>query len=225
MDMRGWLLAGCLLLLASPLLADERVELKDMTDKLSYSSGYKVGEYYRKQRIDMRTEMVMQGLQDAIQNVRPALTKGEMRVILQDPKKALAEEQAARAEQYRGEGRAFLQQNAGREGVEVLPSGLQYQVLAEGEGPSPQAGEKVVITYTGTRLDGTVFDSSPADGSPVLMELDRLIPGMIEGLKLMREGARWKLFIPADLAYGERGPLADQTLIFDLTLQRVLPAG
>jgi len=223
--MRTLLLAGCLLFLASPLLAAEQVELKNMTDKLSYSSGYKVGEYYRKQRIGVNAKMVMQGFQDAIQNLHPALTKGEMRVILQDPKKALAEEQTALVEQYRGEGRDFLQQNAAREGVMVLPSGLQYQVLKAGDGRQPQDGEKVVVVYTGTRLDGTVFDSSPADGSAVMMELDKLVPGMVEGLKLMQEGARWKLFIPADLAYGERGPLADQTIIFDLTLQRVIPAG
>lgn len=223
--MRYLLLMIGLLSLAPSVLAGERVVLKDTTDKLSYSAGYRIGEYYRREQLGIRTGMVMQGLQDALHNVRPAMTKGEMRVLLRDPKTALAKERAVRAEQYRGEGRAFLEKNATRQGVVALPSGLQYQVLAEGTGRQPQSGERVVMIYTATRLDGTTFDSSPADGSPVMMELDKLVPGVVEGLKLMREGARWKLFVPADLAYGERGPLADQTIIFDVTLQRVISGG
>ena len=125
----------------------------------------------------------------------------------------------------RAEGEAFLAQNAEREGVASLPSGLQYEVLAEGDGATPGRRSTVVVHYRGTLIDGTEFDSSHARGEPARFRVDQVIPGWTEALQRMQVGDTWKLFIPADLAYGDRGagPLIapGSTLIFEVELLEV----
>lgn len=217
----------CLLLLSMllasvPSLAAEPTKLETATDKISYSSGYRLGEYYRKERLPVRSDLVERGFQDGLQGIRPALPKGEMRVHLNDPKKALADEKAVQKERYRGEGRDFLQANATKEGVVALPSGLQYKVLQQGDGVVPQPGDSVRLRFQGTKIDGQPFDRSPEDGTPVEMALDKLVPGMAEALQLMPAGSRWMLYLPADLAFGERSPMADQVAVFDLELVEVV---
>ena len=123
------------------------------------------------------------------------------------------------AERYREEGREFLAANAQREGVVSLPGGLQYRVLREGEGNSPGPGDRVKVLYRSTLIDGTEFhDSSRPKGEPETLHVSGVTRGLTEALQLMRKGARWRLFLPADLAFGRRGPLADRTVIYEIEL-------
>jgi len=197
----------------------------DAMDQINYSVGHQIGTDFMNQQVEMRLEMLIQGIQDAVQSNKPRMTKGEMRKVLLDMKKMVLAGEQATKERYRGEGRAFLDANARKEGVVTLPSGLQYQVLKSGDGPSPTIEDTVVVNYVGTRIDGTEFDSSERHGKPAQFQVKKLIQGWIEALPLMHTGDRWKLFVPADLAYGERGPLADQTLIFDIELIEVADGG
>ena len=125
----------------------------------------------------------------------------------------------------RAEGEAFLAENAQREGVVTLPSGLQYEVLEEGDGATPRRRSTVVVHYSGTLIDGTPFDSSYSRGEPARFPVNRVIPGWTEALQLMQVGDKWRLFIPADLAYGDRGagPVIGpgSTLIFEVELLEV----
>jgi len=123
-------------------------------------------------------------------------------------------------------GEAFLQENAKKDGVKTTPSGLQYKVLTEGKGKSPKATDTVTVNYRGTLLDGTEFDSSYKRGEPISFPLNRVIPGWTEGVQLMKEGAKYQFYIPANLAYGKQGtpggPIGpDETLIFDVELIKV----
>ena len=133
--------------------------------------------------------------------------------------------EAQGATDNRNEGEAFLAQNAERDGVVTLPSGLQYEVLAQGDGATPRRRSTVVAHYSGTLVDGTPFDSSLSRGEPLRFRLDQVIPGWREALRRMRVGDKWRLFIPADLAYGDQGagPLIrpDSALIFEVELLEV----
>ncbi len=125
----------------------------------------------------------------------------------------------------RAQGEAFLAESAQREGVVTLPSGLQYEVLEEGDGATPRRRSTVVVHYSGTLIDGTPFDSSYSRGEPARFPVNRVIPGWTEALQLMQVGDKWRLFIPADLAYGDRGagPVIGpgSTLIFEVELIEV----
>lgn len=123
-------------------------------------------------------------------------------------------------------GQAFLQENAKKDEVKTTPSGLQYKVLTEGTGKSPKATDTVTVNYRGSLLDGTEFDSSYKRGEPISFPLNRVIPGWTEGVQLMKEGAKYQFYIPANLAYGKQGtpggPIGpDETLIFDVELIKV----
>lgn len=137
--------------------------------------------------------------------------------------KMFIEANNADRERYRGEGREFLQANAQKQGVVTLESGLQYKVIEEGSDRQPVVSDFVLVDYRGTRLDGAEFDSSYRNGEPLKVQVAKVIPGWTEALQLMKEGAEWQLFIPADLAFGERGPLADQTVLYDIKLIKVSP--
>lgn len=118
-------------------------------------------------------------------------------------------------------GRESLSANARKEGVVVQPNGLQYKVLKEGSGKSPTLKDTVVVNYRATKIDGQEFDSSYRDGKPTDIPLEKVIPGWQEALPLMKEGTKCQLFIPADLAFDERGPLADRTVIYEIELIEV----
>ncbi len=130
----------------------------------------------------------------------------------------------ALAEKYRGEGREFLAANAKKAGIVSLPSGLQYKVVQEGKGKSPKPDDTVTVHYRGTLIDGAEFGSSYRDDKPATFTISGTIPAWREALPLMKEGAEWQLFIPADLAFGERGPLADRTVIYEIKLLAIEPA-
>ena len=204
-------------------------DLKDERDKVSYSIGHQIGGDLKKQQIDIDHDALMQGMEDSLRDVDPRLEHKEMNSILTDIKrKIMAEKRAGIAERqkeksqtkekYRGEGRDFLEANARKKGVVTLPSGLQYKVIKKGTGKSPGPNDSVTVHYRGTLFDGREFDSSYHGDTPGEFRVDGVIKGWTEALQLMKEGAKWQLFIPADLAYGERGPLADRAVIFDIEL-------
>ncbi|HEY6000166.1 MAG TPA: FKBP-type peptidyl-prolyl cis-trans isomerase [bacterium] len=126
-------------------------------------------------------------------------------------------------EQLRAEGRNFLAANAKQEGVITLPSGVQYRVVSEGQGATPKPGDTVVVQYQGKLIDGSVFGSSGEGGKSEKFAVDRLVPGLAEALKLMKEGSHWIVYLPAALAFGERGPLEERVVIYDITLLSVEP--
>jgi FKBP-type peptidyl-prolyl cis-trans isomerase FklB len=156
------------------------------------------------------------------------MTPEEMREALTELKRQAAaiakQRHEEQARKNRAQGEAFLAQNASREGVKTLPSGLQYRVLAEGSGDPPEATDAVTVNYRGTLIDGSEFDSSYAWGEPATFRLDGVIAGLAEGLRLMRPGAKYRLFVPAALAYGtSAGPKfgPNSTLIFEVEILSV----
>ena len=202
--------------------AGEKPELKDENDKVNYSYGYQVADGLKRQGVKVNPEVIMQGIRDALSGTEPLMTPEEMSTIVKElPKKARAAKNVERKnkeEKNRRESREFLVANGKKSGVVTLPSGLQYKVIREGTGKTPGPHDSVTVNYRGTLINGNEFDSSYRRGKPATFRVDGVIAGWTEALQLMKEGAKWQLFIPPDLAYGERGTLADKTLIFDVEL-------
>lgn len=199
--------------------------LKDETDKINYSLGFQYGGDLSRQGVEARQDILIRGLMDAISGAQPQISQEQMRSTLLDLRRKLAmEQQAKRAkelQQRAEEGRAYLAENAKKAGVVSLPSGLQYKIIKDGTGKSPGSQDSVSVHYRGTLINGTEFDSSYKREQPASFRLDGVIKGWTEGLQLMKEGAQWQFFIPPELAYGERGNLANQTLIFEVELLKV----
>jgi FKBP-type peptidyl-prolyl cis-trans isomerase FklB len=206
--------------------ADKTPKLETLMDKVSYSIGLNIGKDFKAQNIEVNPELLARGIKDAISDTKPLLTDEEIQEAIgsfQQERMAEAEEMAkAAGEKNRQEGESFLLENAKKEGVVTLPSGLQYKVIEEGTGKSPEPGDQVTVHYRGTLVDGTEFDSSYERGEPVTFPVGGVIPGWTEALQLMKEGAKWQLFIPPSLAYGEKGAGQvigpNSTLIFDVEL-------
>jgi FKBP-type peptidyl-prolyl cis-trans isomerase FklB len=209
-------------LAASSCLAGDPINQQDNKDKVSYSIGYQVGSDFRKQEIEIKPEMVIQGIEDAMAGSVPQMTPEEMRTTLMDLQQKVVEVEMKKAEETaeknRVVGEKFLAENGKREGVVTLPSGLQYEIIESGTGATPAATDVVKVHYRGTLIDGTEFDSSYKRGQPAQFQVDGVIAGWTEALQLMREGAKWELYLPPDLAFGSRGPLADQTVIYEIEL-------
>lgn len=200
----------------------EPVQLKDENERLNYSYGFQIGDSLKRQGVDINPDVVKKGLEDALSGAEPQLTQEEMRTTLEEfqKKKQLAQhkERQIKKDLTRKEGKDFLATNSKKPGVVTLPSGLQYRVIREGKGKSPGPHDEVMVNYRGTLINGHEFDSSYNKDEPATFRVDGVIKGWTEALQLMEEGAKWQLFIPPDLAYGKRGPLEDQTLIFDVEL-------
>jgi len=206
--------------------AEEKKALQTAKEKQSYSIGADIGSKLKSQSIDIDTDLFSQGLKDAFSGGKLLLTEQEMKDTLTALQKELMEKQAERnkqlGEKNKKEGEAFLSENKKKEGVKTLPSGLQYKVIKEGTGKTPKAEDTVVTNYRGTLIDGTEFDSSLKRGQPATFPVKGVIPGWTEALQLMKEGSKWELFIPSNLAYGERGAGGvigpNATLIFEIEL-------
>lgn len=215
-----------LLLAIGCTAADKTPKLDTLMDKVSYSIGLNIGKDFKAQDIEVDPDLLARGIKDALSDAEPLLTDAEIEEAIgafQQERMAEAEAMAKElGEKNRKEGDAFLQENAKKEGIVTLPSGLQYQVIEEGSGKSPEPGDQVTVHYRGTLVDGTVFDSSYDRGEPVTFPVEGVIPGWTEALQLMKEGAKWKLFIPPSLGYGEQGAGQaigpNATLIFDVEL-------
>ncbi len=196
------------------------------TDKLSYSIGYNIGKSFKQQEIAINIEVFVKAIQDVLSDQKPILSEQEVNDVMLAFKKERFAKMAAKrkleGEKNLKEGKAFLEENAKKEGVVTLTSGLQYKVITLGTGQKPRATDKVTTHYRGTLIDGTEFDSSYKRKKPATFPVKGVIAGWTEALQLMKEGAKWQLFIPSNLAYGERGSRgkigSNATLIFEIEL-------
>ncbi len=225
-----WLAAAAALFLAGYAGAADTPKLEDQKDKISYSIGVDIGNNLKKQAIDVDADLLARGVKDSMAGGEPLLSAEEVRetlISLQNELREKGQERIRQAtEKNKKEGEAFLTENKTKEGVVSLPSGLQYKVLQSGTGPSPKATDTVEANYRGTLIDGTEFDSSYKRGQAAVFPVNGVIAGWTEALQLMKVGDKWQLFIPPDLAYGERGagPIGpNATLIFDVELVSVKP--
>ena len=204
---------------------DKKISLDNADDKNSYAVGVKFGESMKNELAELKLKAFFQGMTDGFDGTEALLTAAEVDATVQAfqaQKMAEAKKKSEAAlEENKIAGAAFLTENKAREAVKTLESGLQYEVIASGEGDTPSAADKVTVHYHGTLIDGTVFDSSVQRGEPISFPLNGVIAGWTEALQLMPVGSKWRLFVPSHLAYGERGQGAIQphsTLIFEVEL-------
>jgi FKBP-type peptidyl-prolyl cis-trans isomerase FklB len=199
-------------------------------DKQSYAIGLNVGQSLHRDGIVVDPKILVRGLQDAMAGGKVLLTDDQIKTVMTDLKNQVHQEQEAKRqaaiETNKKEGATFLAANATKPGVVTLPSGLQYKILTAGTGPKPTADDRVVCNYRGMLLDNTEFDSSYKRGQPATFPVTGVIKGWTEALQLMPVGSKWQLFIPADLAYGERGQSTiepNATLVFEVELLSIVP--
>jgi FKBP-type peptidyl-prolyl cis-trans isomerase FklB len=214
------------LFVAGGVMAADVASLKTEMDKLSYSIGVDLGGNFKKQGIEVAPVALAAGLQDALQGGKLQLSEAEMKSALTTFQKDLMAKRAAEftrlSDENKKAGEAFLATNKGKAGVVTLPSGLQYKIVTEGKGAKPMKEETVTVEYTGHLINGTVFDSTEKAGKPATFKLTQVIPGWTEVLQLMPVGSTWEVYIPSQLAYGQRsvggaiGP--NETLIFNIHL-------
>ena len=206
--------------------------LKTNKEKASYALGMQIGSSLRRQDVDIDPAIFEQGMKDAMSGSKPLLSPQEAQAALVQLQKDVqtGKEAAAKAvsESNKKQGEAFLAANKTKPGVVTLPSGLQYKILKEGTGPKPTTSDTVKCNYVGTMVDGTEFDSSAKHGGPATFPVTQVIKGWTEALQLMPVGSKWQLFIPPDLAYGDRGAPGGQigpnaTLIFEVELLSIEP--
>ena len=204
---------------------------KDQKEKASYALGMNLGNNLRKQSVDVDPNIFAQGFKDALSGGKTMMTDQEAVAALtqlqNDVRAKQEEKKKQEAETNQKEGDAFLAANKAKEGVVTLPSGLEYKILTPGTGPKPTASDTVVCNYKGTLINGTEFDSSTKHGGPATFPVGGVIKGWTEALQLMPVGSKWQLFIPASMAYGERGAGADigpnSTLVFEVELVSIKP--
>ena len=200
--------------------------LKTQKDKSSYALGMSIGTGLHRQGVAVDAAVVARGLKDAMAGGKTLMTEDEMKTVLQQLRTDVTKEQEAKAkvagEANKKEGETFLASNKSKEGIVALPSGLQYKILKEGTGPKPTSGDTVSCNYSGKLINGKEFDSSYKRGQPASFPVTGVIKGWTEALQLMPVGSKWQLFIPPDLAYGDRGAGQDigpgETLIFEVEL-------
>lgn len=217
---------------ASPAQPESKIDeilvpgLESEKAKVSYAIGMTMGANFKKQSVELDEDAFARGLRDALSGPKTLLTDEQAHTILNAYQSEMRAKQQEKmrlaAETNKQEGEAFLKANASKEGVVVLPSGLQYKILTAGTGPKPVAGDTVICNYRGTLIDGSEFDSSAKHGGPATFPVTGVIRGWTEALQLMPVGSKWQLFIPADLAYGERGAGGvigpNSALIFEVEL-------
>ena len=211
------------LLLAWSVGVAAETAVVSVSERYSYAMGARLGEMLKSQGIGQIDAGAFAAAIDDVMRGRPLrLSAEEMRQAVVDQQKVFAEQRAQRAEETLRAGRDFLAANARKPDIVVLPSGLQYRVLASGEGEQPTAADSVRVHYHGTKIDGSVFDSSVDRGQPAEFSLGGVIPGFREALLNMRVGDHWQVFLPSSMAYGDRGAGAsigpNEALIFDLQL-------
>ena len=225
MKLSLYLPAAVLCVLTLPLSAAEALNFDDETTRINYSLGHQIGGDFKRQGVEMNAEAVVLGIRDALSGAEPKMTPAEMNATLTELKRKVVATQRQRNVEreldYIKEGEAFLQQNAKKEGVITTDSGLQYKVIKEGSGKSPGPEDQVTVHYRGTFIDGKPFDSSYKKNKPATFRVNGVIKGWSEGLQLMKEGGKSQFFIPQNLAYGKRGPLAHRALIFEVELLKV----
>jgi FKBP-type peptidyl-prolyl cis-trans isomerase len=206
--------------------------LSTQTQKASYAIGMNIGKNLKRDSVEVDPAILLRGLKDAIAGNKLLLSDDEAKAALTQLQAEVRGKEEAKAKAAAVEnkklGDAFLAANKTKEGVVTLPSGLQYKIIKEGTGPKPSADDTVVCNYRGTLVDNTEFDSSYKRGEPIKIPVGQVIKGWTEAIQLMPVGSKWQLFIPSDLAYGERGapgsPIGpNSALIFDVELLSIEP--
>jgi FKBP-type peptidyl-prolyl cis-trans isomerase FklB len=207
--------------------------LKTQKEKFSYAIGMNTGqrmaESFKKQAVPYDSAIIARGLRDGLSGTKPLLTEDEARAVIKAVQDQVGKVQQAKLQEEgavnKKQGDAFLAANKGKDGIVTLPSGLQYKIIKPGTGPKPAASDTVVCNYKGTLIDGKEFDSSYKRGQPATFPVSGVIKGWTEALQLMPVGSKWQLFIPPDMAYGERGAGADigpdSTLVFEVELMSI----
>ncbi|MBI4661185.1 MAG: FKBP-type peptidyl-prolyl cis-trans isomerase [Verrucomicrobia bacterium] len=215
----------------SPILAQDKPGLPDKDAKVGYSVGVSIGNSWKRQDMEFNPDFVLKGIKDALSGGKLLLTDQEMQDVLNayrtEHRVKQEEKRKQLGEKNKVEGAKFLAENKTKPGVTTLPSGLQYKVLTAGNGPTPGTNDTVSVNYRGTLIDGKEFDSSYNRGQPASFGVNGVIKGWTEALQRMKVGSKWQLFIPSDLAYGERGYgpqiAPNATLIFDIELLSTTP--
>lgn len=192
-------------------------------DKLSYALGLSMGQNFKSSGIkEINVDDFAAALKSVYTGEKAEMSYDEAKKVVTDFFTELEQEQV---KMNRELGKKFLEENAKQDGVKVTASGLQYKVIKEGTGMPPKENDKVTVHYTGRLIDGTVFDSSIERGAPATFGVNQVIPGWVEALQMMNEGAEWQLYIPSELAYGPHGAGQvigpDSTLIFDVKLIKI----
>ena len=220
-------------LLTVPGLRADEAAFKNDKDKTSYALGAYYGGDWKRREIevnDLNFDELVRGMKTALAGEKSALTDQELKEALNKYQQELSTKQQEKrriaGEKNKAEGEKFLADNKSKPGVMTLPSGLQYKIVTEGAGDPPKREDSVTVNYRGTLIDGTEFDSSYKRGQPATFRVGGVIPGWTEALTLMKPGAKWELFIPSNLAYGERGNPSiapNATLLFDVELVSIQP--
>ncbi|MFH1034902.1 MAG: FKBP-type peptidyl-prolyl cis-trans isomerase [Pseudomonadota bacterium] len=223
-----------LLVLALGLIASPSWAAAPQTpeQKISYTLGFRVGSDIKAKDVKIDADSFSQGFKDAQGGATPQIGEEEMQQTLQNLTRDLQAKEMAKikalADKNQAEGKKFLEENKAKEGVKTLASGLQYKVLASGKGKTPKLTDTVTVNYQGRLTDGTVFDDSQQRGEPATFPLEGIIKGWQEALQLMKEGDKWEIYVPSELAFGPQGaggPIGpNAVLIFNLELVKVAPA-
>ena len=226
--MKRFMIIAAALSVALTAPGENKPQLKDLKDKVSYSIGLDLGFNFKKQKLELNPDALLAGVKDAQSGKQPLLNENEVKETMTALTKQIEDKQKALAEQNVKDGEKFLAENKKKEGVKTTASGLQYKVIKEGTGPKPKLTDAVVANYRGTLINGTEFDSSYKRGQPATFPLAGVIKGWTEALQLMKVGSKYQLFIPANLAYGDRGMGPDlgpnSTLIFEVELVGIQPS-
>lgn len=237
--MKRYLVTLLMFAVAAPLAAQEPAKkepakkpapaapsgLKTDKQKFSYTAGQQVGQNVKRQNFEFDPKAFALGVQDALSNAKPKLTQEQMRSVVESFQKQAVAKREAEAKNNLQAGQTFLEANKKKEGVTTLPSGVQYKVVQEGSGKQPTKTDTVSVHYRGTLTDGKEFDSSYARKEPAVFQVNQVIRGWQEVVPLMKEGAKWHVVIPPDMAYGAQGAGSaigpNQTLVFDIELVKV----
>lgn len=215
-----------LMLVAGPVAAEQQTELKTETQKLSYALGLDLGAYFKSLGEEFDLAVIQRGIDDSYNGKKTLLTPEEAAKVQQQFATRQQEKQVKKAVEMvtanQEAAKKFLDENKGKEGVQTTASGLQYKVVKKGSGPKPTAADTVKVHYKGTLLDGTEFDSSYKRNKPAEFRVDQVIPGWTEAMQLMNVGSTYELYLPPELAYGDRGapPVIEpgSMLIFEVEL-------
>lgn len=201
--------------------------LESEKEQVGYAIGLELGNTLVPIKDEVDLDAMLEGVRDTLAGNEPKVDQQQLAQIMQGLSERMQARRQAEAEELAAEGKAFLAENAKKPGVQTTESGLQYEVLEEGEGAPPKPDDRVSVHYEGKLLDGTTFDSSLARGEPATFALDQVVPGWQEGLQLMSPGSRYRLWIPSELGYGEQGngPIGpNAVLVFEVELLEVMPS-
>ena len=204
------------------MAADNATTLDTDKQKISYIFGIQVGQNMMQEGVELDIEAFKAGVADMMAGQQPQLDQATAEQVVQAYQAQKAQELAKVMNEKQAQAKAFMEENAKKDGVVTTDSGLQYEVLKEGDGATPTENDKVIANYKGTLIDGTVFDSSYDRGEPATFPVNGVIQGWQEALKMMKEGSKWRIVVPANLAYGPRGAGnligPNETLIFEIEL-------